>query len=256
MTQNSKATAWDLVGSLFWQQGRESARPSAAAIDTYLAGFTGARCALLGASTKALAERALALGLELTVFDFSSGMLTALRNELGDRCSYQLYDVLEAPPGTLRSRFDLIVADRLVNRFCASELAVFFANVALLLEHGGLLRTAVKIGFYPMDLMLMEQGKREGVLERFYDAGSRTFDYSRAEAVLEAAVQPHGTIPRPILLDWYRARGRESRFEVQDLVAALRASSVEGARFEEIRSDPYAGGPDTVLLSARLTRDR
>jgi hypothetical protein len=77
----------------------------------------------------------------------------------------------------------------------------------------------VKLGFYPMDLRMIELGRERSCLHEFYDEEDRVLDFAAAGAVLEDAVLPHGDIPRDLLLEWYRGRGREKRFEDEEVRA-------------------------------------
>src|SRR5437016_710051 len=81
--------------------------------------------------------------------------------------------------------------------------------------------SAAELGFYPMDLLLIEEGRRRGTLSRFYDEETCTFDYASAREELEACLVPHGSIERNVLLDWYEGRGKESRFQDEGIQQQL-----------------------------------
>jgi hypothetical protein len=249
---NRKASAWDLVGGMFWKLGRASARPSAREIALFLAGTEGGRVCVVGASTKELIEAALTRENEVTVIDFSPVMCENMEKEVrSPRLSCRTADILAPLSPDLSGRFDLVAADRLLNRFVRADCPAFFANVGDLLAEGGRARISVKLGFYEMDLRLMDEGRRRGTLERFYDPSDQTIDYARARDELSAVPVEHGSIPRDVLLQWYVARGRESRFERGDLIAQVAAARERSPSLvlEAIEDFPDAG--TTVLMHLR-----
>ncbi|MFA5897599.1 MAG: class I SAM-dependent methyltransferase [Hyphomicrobium sp.] len=251
---NPKAAAWDRVGGAFWRLGRPSAKPSQAAIDLYLAGMrTNDRVCVVGASTKSVVAAALDRGLEVSVIDFSSVMCEDLETEIPSarlRCYHR--DILAEPEPSLRGRFDLLIADRLVNRMERDEIPRLFINMAAMLRPGRELRVGVKIGFYPSDSLLIEEGRRAGTLSRFFDERNSTIDYSKATDELSRIALTHGDIPRETLLVWYAGRGRESRFELADLsrAVAVAQTSSSGLSSHSVRDLPDADS--SVLLTLRL----
>ena len=250
---NPKAAAWDAVGGRFWREGRASARPSAREIGAFLDGIVpGRRCAVVGASTKGLVEEALRRRLRTTVIDFSPVMLADLRAELpvaGYDCVCA--DATAEPPPELRDAVDAALSDRLINRFTHDDLRLFLRATLLMLAPGGELRTTVKLGFYPMDRLLIEEGKARGTLDRFWDEATRTIDYAVARDELEARLLPHGTIPRPVLLAWYHGRGRETRFSDEAIAAAVLEARADRRRFVDLRRWPCPDARDTQLYLAR-----
>lgn len=232
-----KAAAWDVIGSLFWELGRPSARPSQGEIEEFLAELpAGGACTVVGASTKELVEAVVAAGLRATVLDFSQRMCSDLEAALAPGfCEIRQHDITHEPPKDLAGSQSAVLSDRLLNRFDGAEAATAIAGMAGLLAPGGELRTSVKLGFYPMDLRMIELGRERGCLHEFYDEESRVLDFSAAGAVIEDAVLPHGEIPRDLLLEWYRGRGREKRF-----------------KDEEVRMLPTLAG---VPLELRLARE-
>lgn len=257
-SSNPKAAAWDRVGEMFWKLGRKTAKPSAREIDLYLAdaGPTSRVC-VIGASTKDLVEAAVSRGAQVLVLDFSQTMCDQLERELSPTCFLsRCMDILQTPPDDLTGTQNLVLADRLINRFIRQELPQFLRNSLALLAPGGELRTTVKMGFYPMDLSLIEEGRVRGTLERFYDETTRTLDFSQASEELRARLVPHGDIPREVLLDWYHGRCQESRFEDEDIRQALEEATLNGRRLSLLSGFPCPDAPGTQFyrLGADITR--
>jgi hypothetical protein len=242
---NPKSQAWDHVGAMFWKLGRPSARPDAATIERFLTGLdAGAAVLIVGASTRDLIAAAIKRDMMVTVADFSSRMCEDLAAELG--C---------APVGILQAditrdcgwvgegRFAAILSDRLINRFTAEETVRAMRSKARLLQAGGEIRATVKHGYYPMDLRLIDLGRADGTLGRFYDERTHTIDYSAAAHLLAEALVPHGDIPRDVLLPWYLGRARETRYFPGDLETA--AAQVPGLALRA--REPLNQSGDCVL---------
>lgn len=245
--QPGKRHGWNLLGGDFWRLGRKTAKPSAREVDLYLANPPGQRLCVIGASTRDLVEASIARGFAVTVVDFSAVMGKDLADDLGaGRFSFVTADILHES-ALIEGQFDLIIADRLVNRFIRSDLPLFAANVHSLLSPGGELRTSVKLGLYPMDERLIESGRDAGTLASFYDEATRTLDYAAARPILEKIKVEHGEIPRETLIEWYVCRGRESRFEAADISAGFQ--SQQG--WEIARQTLLPDAPDTMLWVLR-----
>jgi hypothetical protein len=213
----------------------------------------GARCGIIGASTKELVEAAVERRAAVTVFDFSPVMLADLAAEVGEgTCAYVRLDALEAVPEALRGSFRFVLADRLVNRFTRQEVPTFLRNVLALLDAGGELRMTVKLGLYPMDSLLIEEGRRRGTLSRFYDDETRTIDYASAAGELAACLVPHGSIPRATLLDWYVRRGKESRLEREPVSAMILEAGAGPRHFGGVEEADCPDAPGTVMFTARV----
>ncbi len=218
--RNAKAAAWDLVGGLFWTKGRVTARPTRAEIDLFLSGLSpGARIAVVGASTKDLVEVALARALCVTVLDFSARMCSDLAEAVGAGADIRVQDITDKIPADLVGAHEAVLSDRLINRLTHEEGIKALSGMLWLAQEGGTVRTSIKLGLYPMDERMIDEGIRRGTLERFYNPRTRTIDFPAAADVLDNCLLPHGDIERDILLDWYRGRGRESRFEDADIRA-------------------------------------
>jgi len=251
---NPKASAWDAVGGMFWRKGRKSARPSRAELQMFLAEIgPGERCGILGASTKELIEAAVVRQLGVVVFDFSTVMLQELQHAIGaNSCAYVCLDLLESIPDALRSSVRFVLADRLINRFSHHEVPVFLRNALTLLLGGGELRMTVKLGLYPMDLLLIDEGRRRGTLKRFYDEETRTIDYGSARQELEVCLVPHGSIRRDVLLDWYVGRGKESRFDHETVIQMLADANENSRLFHVTDAMSCPDAPATFMYKASL----
>jgi SAM-dependent methyltransferase len=254
VNENQKSDAWDIVGGMFWKLGRKSARPSSAEIMLFLENIpANARCCIIGASTKELIEIAISQQIRVTVMDFSETMLNDLKAEIGENfCTFWHVDILMRIPEVLHKSFDYVLTDRLINRFTRQDVPVFLQNIITLLAHNGQLRMTVKLGYYPMDLLLIEEGRARGTVEKFYDEPSRTIDYSKATDELETRLVPHGDIPREVLLRWYHGRGKESRFVSEDILSMISAASQSGRGFIDFYEALCPDAPNTNMYQATV----
>lgn len=245
---NPKASAWNQIGGLFWTQGRVSARPSRTELDLFTADMMpGQRVCMIGASTRELAEEILRRGARLTVLDFSERMVRDLSSVIDD-ADIRVADITGNLPADLEGAHSWVVSDRLVNRFDAAEALKGVDGMSALLAEGGLVRTSVKLGLYPMDEKMLEHAGATGRAETFWDADSRTIDFSKAGASLEAGVLPHGSIDLELLKQWYIGRGKEKRFndtEVRDVLLA--------AGLADVTSEEFPDAPGTAMFTARRT---
>ncbi len=256
-TRNTKAAAWDLVGGLFWSKGRATARPTQPEISIFLSGLApGARIAVIGASTKDLVQSALAIGLRLTVLDFSARMCADLAEEVRSDTDIRVQDITEEMPDDLAGAYDAVISDRLINRFTREEGLKALSGMLWLLKEGGVIRTSIKMGFYPMDHRMIEEGSRRGTLENFYDACTRTIDFQAAGEVLDTCLLPHGEISRAILLDWYRGRGRESRFEDADILAMAALVRAGDLVLGQAKKSAFPDAKETICYDFEAIRIR
>lgn len=251
-TGSGKAAAWDLIGSLFWEAGRSTAKPSAAEIELFLAGIpAGARCAVVGASTKNLVEALIAAGARVTVLDFSERMCADLRAALpAGSCRVIRHDIVRAAPAGLRGTQAFVLSDRLVNRFSGTEARAGLAGMLDLLGDRGQIRASVKLGLYPMDERMIALGRERGCLDRFYDSRRRVIDFAAAGDVLTDALVPHGDIDPGLLLQWYRHRGREQRFDHDDLVSLVGRARAGRWALRLTGAVPFPDAPTTRLYVA------
>jgi hypothetical protein len=249
---NTKSAAWDLIGGSFWESGRTNAKPSTEEIELFVSAVpAGATVTVVGASTKDLVATLIDLGAQVTVLDFSARMCADLADTLPEgSCEILRHDITLPSPAHLRGTQQFVLNDRLVNRFGDVEAQRGAEGMRDLLTAGGVLRTSVKLGMYPMDERMIALGRERGCLERFYDAERRVIDFAEAGDVLPAALLPHGEIDPDLLLKWYRGRGQEKRFEHEDVVAILDNVDLGGRRLRLLSATPFGHAPSTRLYEA------
>lgn len=241
-----KAVAWDRLGLVFYRRGRRTAKPSPATLRWFLHGLRPAQPILIvGGTSVGMIRAAAAAGLETWVMDFSARICRELPRFVGSDVHIVGADVLQ-PPVELLAGFDVVLADTLVNRFEHAEAKRFEVACYRLLVPAGELRTTVKLGLYPMDERMIGLGRQRGCLDRFWDERTSTIDFAAAGDVLDRALARHGGISRRSLLDWYRGRGRESRYGVDDLERLFPTE-----RWPDIEITSDSPSPDRVRLSAR-----
>lgn len=245
---NPKASAWNQIGGLFWTQGRVSARPSRTELDLFTTDMMpGQRVCMIGASTRELAEEILRRGARLTVLDFSERMIRDLSAVI-DNADLRVVDITDEIPADLVGEHSWVVSDRLINRFDAAEALKGIGGMSALLAKRGLVRTSVKLGLYPMDEKMLEHADATGTSETFWDADSRTIDFSKAGASLEAGVLPHGSIDLDLLKQWYVGRGKEKRFNEAEVREVLLTAGLADVKVEE-----FPDAPGTAMFTARRT---
>lgn len=217
----SKSDAWDRIGSQFWNKGRESAKPSEKELAIFCSGIEkGQRCAIIGASTKGLVAAVSEITPNVIVFDFSARMCAELSQILPD-IEVHLVDITQPLPDDLVGTFDWVLSERLINRFDGDEAVRGVASMNALLRGGGVLRTSVWLGLYPMDRAMIEYGCANGTVDQFWDEATTTINFSQAGKALTEKLMPHGSIAQKDLHDWYLGRGREKRFsdeEIRELI--------------------------------------
>lgn len=253
---NPKSAAWDLVGGLFWESGRRTARPSVAEIGWMTRGIpAGARCVVVGASTRDLVVALLGIGAKVTVLDFAGRMCADLRAALPPgACPIHQHDITSGPLGQLAGTQDYVLSDRLINRFSETEALPGLLGMAGLLAVDGEVRTSVKLGLYPMDERMIALGRSHGCLAAFYDEDKRVMNFAAAGEILRQALLPHGDIPAEVLLDWYRGRGAEKRFEHEDIVELFGNSVTRRGTLRLLNSALLPDAPATRLYVGRLER--
>lgn len=217
---NGKIKAWSAVGARYWS-GTYYGGPGPRDVRALLAGTAGCdRVAVVGASTVELADAAIARAEQVHVLDFSPYMLSVLPSRA--QCITTLHDITASLPEVDRARHDLVVADRLLNRFSANELELALAGLHDLLKVGGTLRTTVRFGLYARDLSLLAACREPEIDSRLFDPVTREIDYGAMSEQLAHHLPAHGDIPHRLLLEFYRARGREKRLSLSDVEECLR----------------------------------
>lgn len=250
--ENTKAAAWDLIGGAFWTAGRTTAKPSATELELFTAGIAaGSRVTVVGASTKDLVEALIARDAQVSVLDFSARMCDDLRSALPEG-SWQVlqHDITGPAPAQLRGTQQYVLSDRLINRFSGPEAQAGVEGMLDLLAVGGEVRTSIKLGLYDMDRRMIEVGRERGCLSSFFDEANNIIDFAAAGDVLVDALLPHGEIPAHLLLDWYRGRGREQRFDHEDVVVLLAAASDGTRALDLVGSVEFPQAPQTRLYRA------
>jgi len=248
---NSKATAWDNIGSLFWEQGRKSAKPSAYEMDLFTKRIQSHdRVCVIGASTKELICLLIDRGVKVTVYDFSQGMCAALRAVIPNpEVVIEHLDICAPLDRKKIASQDFVLSDRLINRFNSSEFEKALRNMCALAEAGEV-RTSIKLGFYPMDLNMIKLGKERGTLKDFFNAKTTTIDFSKANNILDDALLEHGDIDKNLLLKWYRGRGAEKRFEHEEIVSlASQILTLNGRPLEIVEVDAFPDAISTNLYT-------
>src|SRR5438067_6538937 len=247
-SSNPKAQAWDAIGLKYYFLGRRSGKPTRASILWFVRDLTGdSRCLVVGGTSVAVVRAALRSGCYLEVVDFSVRVCADLRQQLPKAVRIARRDVLKPAPAEEEGSFSHLLCDALINRFDASEAGRFERQAARLLRPGGILRTIVKLGNYPMDLRLLEMAGDSSRLT-FWDEATQTIDYGQLGCLLERGFVRHGGIRRQDLLGWYRHRGREKRYQAADLRRLFGSR-----RWAELAIHPEAPGSDRIRLEARRT---
>ena len=243
---NQKARAWDALGLKYYYLGRRSGKPSRGTIQWFTDGLRpGDRCLVAGGTSVGVIRAAARTGCALVVTDFSPRVCAELERELGGAAAIVERDVLE-PAADWDGAFTHLLCDALLNRFDDGEARRFERRAARILRPGGLLRATVKLGHYPMDLRLLALAPAGAA--GFWDERTRTMDYGRIGELLELGYARHGGIARDDLLEWYRHRGREKRFQAEDLDRMFAPPDWEPAGVA-----PDGRGSDRVRFGSRRT---
>ncbi|MFF3570930.1 class I SAM-dependent methyltransferase [Nocardia jiangxiensis] len=247
---NPKAVAWDRLGSAYWNLNYNGG-PNPSACVQYLDGVAaGERVLLVGASTVALARAVLDAGAELVVADFSAVMLAELEYLLPGQAEFVRVDVTRADP-RFDDAFDLVLADRLVNRFVLAEMRGALRTLSGAVRPGGKLRLSYRLGLYERDVPVLAEAARRGETSAVFDEAQFDVDYSGAAEWLATVLPPHGDIPMDMLVDFYVARGREHRIRTGEL-DELAAQVISDSTRYEIAHLPVLGHSGDFLF--QLTR--
>jgi len=253
---NPKAVGWDLIGSRFWREGRKSARPSKDDIALFCDGIRSPdQVMVIGASTLELVGSLIELGCRPCVLDFSRTMCEELRSAVdGADIDIRRADITRPLRAGWAGSFGYVLSDRLSNRFTADEAMAAARNMLLLLRDGGIMRTTVKIGLYPMDERMIALGRERGTLSQFYDAANRTLDFAVAGDILDQCLLPHGDIPPDLLLSWYKSRRAEKRFDREEVLRTFEDASPAGVRVRELTAISLPGATAVDFIEGRVAR--
>lgn len=212
-----KHVAWDSVGLNFWRLGRNTAKPSIDTINWYTRDVTKTCSVLIiGGTTVDLIKAMEVIGANVSVVDFSSKICNELRDYVSTDTKIFNRDVIHDFK-YWEETYDLICSDTLINRFDANEADRFQRNLYSVLKDNGKMKSTVKIGMYPMDHELIQYAINNEFPTDFWDEENNTLDYSKAKPILESGLLPHGEINKKDLLVWYENRGKEKRFDENDL---------------------------------------
>ncbi|MCM3490029.1 hypothetical protein M3689_11980 [Alkalihalophilus marmarensis] len=212
-----KNIAWDSVGLNFWKLGRDTAKPSSETLSWFTQGISNnSKVLIIGGTTVDVINAMEKLGTSVSVVDFSLRICNELRDYVSTETNIVHQDIVNNFKSWGES-FDLICSDTLINRFDWDEATRFQNNLYSLLNENGKIRSTVKIGMYPMDHELIDYARNNSIAADFWEEESKTIDYSKAKPILENGLLPHGNINKDDLLAWYGNRGKEKRFEENDL---------------------------------------
>ncbi|MBT2363972.1 hypothetical protein J7E88_01135 [Streptomyces sp. ISL-10] len=238
-----KAKAWDLVGQSYWNSGYYGGpAPEHAPVFTRLL-QPGVRTAVVGASTVSLSKAALEAGSELHVLDFAPGILREAGDWLGlaqDR--RHLVDVTRTIPPHLRHAYALLLGDRLVNRFSATDLPNGLQGLRDLVTPGGALALTVRFGWYARDLELHE-ALTPAEQKLFWRPDAGEVDYA-ALPDRDIPLPTWGGISGEVMREHIRGRGREARFSKDELLQTVSRSG--GLECEDVIG--AADGTALVIL--------
>ncbi|MFJ5631836.1 hypothetical protein ACIQF5_04205 [Streptomyces goshikiensis] len=238
-----KAKAWDLVGQSYWNSGYYGGpAPEHGPVFGRLL-QPGVRTAVVGASTVSLSKAAQEAGSELHVLDFAAGILREAGEWLGlaeDRT--HLVDVTRPVPEELASAYALVLADRLVNRFSASDLPGGLRGLRDLVAPGGTLALTVRFGWYERDRELHD-ALTPAEQELFWRSDAGEIDYS-ALPDRDLPLPTWGGISGEVMREHMRARGREARFGKSELLGLV--AGLGGLQLEDVID--AADGTALVIL--------
>jgi Branched-chain polyamine synthase A C-terminal domain len=236
-----KQRSWDEFGSQYWSMAASTSHPSAAETGAFLHGASpGRQVLVLGATTTEVIRAAVGTGADVHVLDFAGRLLDLVGQEFGGSVTRHRHDLLDPVPDDLSGRFDVVVADRLVNRFHRSEMPRVVANMMGPVTPAGRLHMSVRFGLYPLDQRLIEIGTEIGTLRNFWDPESWTIDWSGVQTELDRCAEAHGAIPREVVIAWSKMRGVESRLEPEDVPRIVAEASA---------------GPATIVIRGVVDMD-
>lgn len=212
-----KQVAWNSIGLDFWRLGRDTAKPSSETLKWYTHDVNEqSNVLIIGGTTVDLIKAIEEIGARVTVVDFSSRVCSELQDYVSNDTKIINQDIVNDFKDWGET-YDLICSDTLINRFDTNEVIQFEKNLYCILNSRGKMKSTVKIGMYPMDHELLEYARSNNISTDFWDEESKTIDYSMAKPILEKGILPHGNIKRENLLAWYGNRGKEKRFDENDL---------------------------------------
>lgn len=249
--RRDKQRSWNDYGSTYWTHAATTSHPS----EREAAGFLGdaghgTRVLVAGATTSEVIAAAVERGAEVHVLDFADKLLDLAAARFGPDLHTHLHDVTDPAPTEEAGSFDVVAADRLINRFHRSEMPRVVANLMSFVKRGGQLRVSIRFGLYPLDRRLIQRGTELGTLGRFWDEPTATIDWAGVTTEIDDVAEDHGDIPASVVAEWSRLRGVESRIRPHDVAEIAREASGLGdaVRFgERLEMD---AAPDSRILVA------
>ena len=254
--RQDKQQSWNDYGSTYWDLAAASSHPS----DLETAGFLGdagpgTRVLVAGATTAEVIGAAIERGAEVHVVDFADKLLGLASDRFGPGLTTHLHDVTIPASAEAAGSFDVVAADRLVNRFHRSEMPGVVANLMSFVKPGGQLRVSIRFDLYPLDRRLIQRGTELGTLDRFWDEATRTIDWSGVTTEIDDVAEDHGDIPASVVAQWSRMRGVESRIgrhEVAEIALAASTSQTPVRFGPGIEMD---AAPDSEIFVATRADD-
>jgi|GEM_PF-4754501 len=228
-----KQQSWNEFGSAYWTLAATTSHPSEEETSGFLGETTvGSRVLVAGATTGEVIGAAIARGAEVHVLDFADKLLKLASDRFANSFEPHLHDVTNPPPSDLAGTFDIVIADRLVNRFHRSEMPGVVSNLMAFAKANGQLRLSFRFGLYPLDERLIQRGTELGTVSKFWDETTRTLDWSGVNTEIDDVAENHGEIPASVVADWSRMRGVESRILLEDIPAIAEEASTTGNRIK------------------------
>lgn len=247
---NSKADGWNAVGGDYWRLGKENSKPSQFEIERFLDGVTkSTKVAIVGASTIDVIRVAAARAQSVHVFDFSTAMLRDAKVELGGadgEIQFSHWDVTLPPDDQFLADFDLLISDRLLNRFSDYELDLSLMHLLSIVSSFGEMRMSIRLGLYERDIALIHKAESQGKASQFYDSKKRSIDFSVAVQLFPDELLGNGAIDKETMIEWYRARGIEKRWERDEFKEYFRASF--GSVAHIVGLEEFDRAPNTFLF--------
>jgi len=211
---SNKSKAWDIIGDKFWQLGAKRLKPTKETIKTYIHGIDKKNnCCVIGATSIGLINALLRKNINLTVFDFSKVMCDSLKSKTKGKIKIIYHDATKTFDKSFFNSFDIVIFDRLINRFSIEECKKFLNNIRRILNDSGEIRTTIKHGLYKLDHEIIESlENRPNELIKIFDSKHLTINYSMAAPTLKKLGLKNGRIKQKDLINWYVNRGKEQRF--------------------------------------------
>lgn len=250
--KNSKSMAWDIIGERFWNMGTPSLEERKTELDFYFEGLYNS-VAILGASSDFMISEAIKKDINISVLDFSSQLLDAIRSKYKNATNVDTKFVdLTSRKLIKKTKYDRIIADRLVNRFSIKEAEQFFTNVLNMLNDNGELRTIIRLGMYPIDKKLLQVSEKQKTASKFWKSDQMTIDFKLAKNELNLVIESMDGVKKSDIVDWYYYRGEEQRFNMS-IIKRLITKQIDTINKPSFKSIHFG---DIELLFLTLKKKR